>query len=81
MLDGLTDALVSLALTIINFFPQSPFRPLLDRFHDSDIYTILCYVNYILPISDMLAILSLWIVGVSAYYIYQLVLRWIRVID
>lgn len=81
MFDGLTDTLVSLALTVINVLPASPFRPVIDSFNDSQIHIFLSYVNYLLPVAEMISILSIWIVGVAAYYIYQLILRWIKVIN
>lgn len=81
MFDSLTDTLVSLALTVINLFPASPFAPAIASFNDSVVHTYLSYANYIVPIGTMLSILSLWIAGVSTYYVYQLILRWIRLVD
>lgn len=80
-MDGLTDTLVDMALTIISLFPQSPIRPYIYAFNNSVVHQYLCYVNYIIPVSEMIGILSLWIVGVSVYYIYQIILRWIKVIE
>lgn len=81
MIDGLTSALITAALSVINLFPESPFRPMINSFNDSVIHTYLSYVNYLLPISEMIGVLSFWLVGVSVYYIYQLVLRWVKVIE
>lgn len=80
-LSGLTDSLVAFAVSIIEIFPESPFRGAIESVQDSEIITILQYVNYILPIQQMITIFSMWIVGVALYYVYQLVLRWIKVID
>lgn len=77
----LTDTLVAFCLTVINLLPESPFRSLIYSFQGSAIYGYLQYVNYILPIGEMISVLSLWLAGVGIYYVYQLVLRWIRVIE
>lgn len=81
LFDGLTSTLISAALTVINLLPESPFRALINSFNDTEIHQILCYVNYLLPIGEMLSIFSLWLAGVAIYYIYQLVFRWVKVID
>ena len=81
MFDGLTSTLISAALTVINLLPESPFRALIDSFNDTAIHQILCYVNYILPVAQMLSVFSLWLAGVGIYYVYQLIFRWVRMID
>lgn len=81
MFDGLTSTLIAAALTVINLLPESPFRSLIESFNDSAIHQILCYVNYILPIGQMLGVFSLWLAGVGIYYVYQLIFRWVKVVD
>lgn len=80
-LSGLSDALVAFAVSIIEIFPESPFRGAIESVQDAEIITILQYVNYILPVQQMITIFGMWIVGVGLYYVYQLLLRWIKVIE
>lgn len=81
MFDALSAALVSLALRIINFFPSSPLQPLIRSMSDPDITAILGYVNWFVPIGTMLGVLTGWLACIAAYYVYQIILRWIKVIE
>ena len=42
---------------------------------------LLGYINYFLPLSEMAAILSVWVVSIGAYYIASVALRWVRAIS
>lgn len=81
MFDSLTDALVSLALQVINLFPASPLQPLIAQLANSGLSDWLGYVNWFIPVGTMLGILSAWLTCIAAYYVYQIILRWIRVVE
>lgn len=81
MFSDLSDSLVSLALQVLSFLPQSPFRPFIETFNDSQIHLFLCYANWVLPIGRMITILTVWLTAVASYYVYQIILRWIKVIN
>ena len=80
MFDALSDALVSLAVSIVELFPASPFT-VLDELGNSEVYEWLRMVNWFIPIGTFVSILEAWLVCVAAYYVYQIVLRWIKVIE
>ena len=81
MFDTLTSGLVTLALNIISVFPASPIQPLLASLRSSAVSELLGFVNWFVPIGTMLGILSGWLACVAAYYVYQILLRWIRVVE
>lgn len=81
MFDSLTSGLVTLALNIINVFPASPIQPLIASLRSSAVAELLGFVNWFVPIGTMLGILSGWLACVAAYYVYQILLRWIRVVE
>lgn len=81
MFDSLTSALITLALNIISVFPASPIQPLLASLRSSAVSEILGFVNWFVPVGTMLGILSGWLACVAAYYVYQILLRWIRVVE
>lgn len=81
MFDALTSGLVSLALSIINLFPASPLQPLIATLSTPAVTEILGFVNWFVPIGTMLSILSGWLACVAAYYVYQILLRWIKVVE
>ena len=80
MWDALTGALVSFAVGVIELFPTSPFV-VLDELAQSDFYQWLQYLNWFIPVSTFVSILETWLVGVGLYYVYQVVLRWVKVIE
>ena len=80
MFDALSDALVDLAVSIVELFPASPFT-VLDELGNSEVYEWLRMVNWFVPIGTFVSILEAWLTCVAVYYAYQIVLRWIKVIE
>ena len=80
MFDALSDALVDLAVSAIELFPASPFT-ILDELSSSEVYEWLRMVNWFVPIGTFVGILEAWLTCVAVYYAYQIVLRWIKVIE
>lgn len=79
-MDALTESLVSFAVSVVNLFPESPFV-ILDELSQSDFYTWLQYLNWFVPVSSFVTILETWLTGIALYYVYQIALRWIKVIE
>lgn len=67
--------------TVLNFLlgwlPPSPFH-LLDV---SPIAPYLPYINYFIPLSEMVSVAELWLTAIGVYYIYHAVLNWIKIDD
>lgn len=80
MLDSLSDALVSFAVRVVQLFPESPFNAL-DKLSNTQFYEWLQMLNWFIPINTFVSILESWLLAVGLYYVYQIVLRWIKVIE
>lgn len=80
MWNALTGTLVSFAVSVVELFPESPFI-ILNEMSNSEFYTWLKYLNWFIPVSSFVSILETWLLGIGIYYIYQIVLRWIKVIE
>lgn len=80
MFDALSDTLVSFAVSVIELFPASPFT-VLDEMGNSEVYEWLRMVNWFVPVGTFVGILEAWLTGVAIYYVYQIVLRWVKVIE
>lgn len=80
MFEALSDALVGFAVSVVELFPASPFT-ILDELSNSEVYEWLRMVNWFVPIGTFVGILEAWLTCVAAYYVYQIVLRWIKVIE
>lgn len=79
-MDWITSGLIDMAIAIINIFPTSPFV-ILDELSTTEIYDWIQMLNWFIPISSFVAILEAWLSCVAVYYVYQVVLRWIKVIE
>ena len=74
----ITDKLGIIIDSIMLLLPDSPFRSLTVA---AEVQPVLGFINWALPISGMVAILQAWIVCVSVFYVYQLILRWAKAIE
>lgn len=81
MWQSLTDVLVDWAYSVIEIFPASPIQPLIQSLTVGPIGTILGVVNYILPVAEIMAVMAIWLTAVTCYYVYQILLRWLRVVE
>jgi len=42
---------------------------------------LLGYINFFLPISEMVSIMAIWLISIAAYYVASVVLRWVKAIS
>lgn len=75
--NGLMDVTNDILNTILFMLPSSPFA---NVEIPQEVYKILGYVNYFIPIRAMLAIGASWLAAIGIYYIYQVVLRYVKAI-
>lgn len=64
--------------SIIMLLPDSPFNFIMEASFLSDFSANL---GWILPISECISTLELWIAAIIVYYCYQGVMRWIKMIE
>ena len=62
---------------IYEILPLSPFQPLIQAFSS---IPYLSYINWFFPIGDALEIMGLWLTAITTYFMWQWILRWIRVV-
>ncbi len=75
VISGFIDAIL---LKILNLLPNSPFVMLSSS---PQIYKILQYMNWFIPVDFIISTTEAWAVAVAGYMIWQLVLRWLRAIE
>ncbi|MDO4495870.1 MAG: hypothetical protein Q4B62_08845 [Clostridiaceae bacterium] len=72
------DLLDNVLCNILNLLPDSPFEFLAQTGY---IYKYLQYLNWIVPVSFFVSTLQVWLVAVAIYYVWQLILRWLKAIE
>lgn len=77
ILNALRNMLVTLANALLEILPTSPFQAFISKLTD---VPVLGYLNYFVPIGEMIAITEAWLTAIIIFYAYQLVLRWIKLI-
>lgn len=75
-LDSIGSTFMNAISWVINLLPDSPFQ-LVDN---TDVSTFLGTLNWFLPLSQIVAILELWLVAITTYYLYMVILRWVKAI-
>lgn len=80
MLDSLSSGLISFAVSVINLFPGSPFLFIQNLASDPAMASILGMLNWFIPVYSFVAIMETWLIGVGIYYVYQIVLRWLKAV-
>lgn len=63
---------------VCNLLPTSPFVAYIDAL---ETMPYLSYLNWFVPVSSFIAIGEAWLVSVGLFYMYSIILRWIRAID
>ena len=71
-------AFSSMLAVIMDLLPDSPFRGFIDNIISSP---YIGFLNYFVPISDFISILTAWGTAIATYYVFSAILRTINAID
>lgn len=71
----LKDAFLSLILKVL---PYSPFVQYIDKLEE---LPYLNYLNWFIPVGTFINIGTAWLGVITIYYMYSIILRWIKAID
>ena len=71
-------SLKQVLIVALSILPDSPFRGFLDNLAE---LPFLGYLNWIIPLSDFLGVLSVWGTAVGIFYIASILLRFAKAID
>lgn len=63
--------------SVQNFLPLSPFRNLINYLEGIDFG----WLNWFFPVGAILHIGGLWLNAILIFYVYQIILRWLKVIE
>lgn len=78
LLQSIIDGFASLLSTVVLVLPNSPFNGLSAMVLDSTWFGYLCYI---VPVPQILALLEAWGVSVGLFYVYMIILRWVKAIE
>ena len=65
------------AQQLIKVLPLSPFQQFLSQYSD---LPALGYLNWFFPVRECLGIMAAWLVAVGLFYMYSIIMRWLKII-
>lgn len=74
---NVTDVWNGILESIIRVLPLSPFTEWIDQFSE---LPFLGYLNWFFPVRGCLAVMAAWLVAVTAFYVYSVIARWVKLI-
>lgn len=66
------------AQSLTSVLPLSPFQQYITQLQDAE---WLHWLNWVLPLQGMMQIFATWLTAVALFYLYSLVMRWLKVIS
>lgn len=78
MLEWMQDIFNGFGDALKDVLPVSPFSQYIDEFRE---LPYMSYVNWLIPFGDILSVLEVWLGAVVLYYVYSIVLRWVKAIS
>lgn len=79
LINALIRGLGSVLTLVLSMLPDSPFQKYIIQ--NSIIKTYVGYINYFIPVAQILVVLEAWCLAIGVYYIVQIVLRWLKAIE
>lgn len=76
--ESISNVIKSMLAFIINLLPKSPFIKILEMIGD---IPFLNMINWFIPFDLIIAITEVWLVAIGIFYLYMIVLRWVKAID
>lgn len=77
MLDWFGELVNKFASMILSVLPHSPVQKYLASF---DKLPYLGWLNWFVPVSAIITVAETWLVCIGLFYLYQIILRWVRAI-
>lgn len=63
---------------VLGLLPLSPFTQYIEKLKDMP---FLGYLNWFIPIKELLIIGASWLGVIGLFYLYSIVLRWVKAIE
>lgn len=74
---GLVNVVTSFLQIVVGLLPKSPFADFIASWSPP---AFLGWLNWLLPVGQILSVTAIWLTAISAYYLVSIVARWIKLI-
>lgn len=79
MVDFFLELMSKFKDAVISLLPLSPFSKFIDEFEKLN-PEWLGWLNWIIPVKQILIVTAAWLGAVALFYIYSVIMRWIKLI-
>ena len=62
---------------ILDLLPTSPFQEFVEQFSS---LPYLGWLNWFFPVGDCLVVMAVWLTAVGLFYLYSILMRWLKMI-
>lgn len=77
MLNWLIELFNAFADVVLSVLPSSPFLPVINYLEG---LRFLNYLNWLVPVGDMLTVMTYWLSCIAIFYCFSIVLRWVKLV-
>lgn len=63
---------------LCGFLPRSPFRNVIDKMGN---IPYIDAISWFVPIDEIILLLMYWTTAIGLFYVYMIVLRWVKALD
>ena len=77
MLDWMSELFSKFGDLLMTVLPLSPFRDVLNSIN---IPQGVAWLNWFIPVGQILKVFSAWLVAYGVYLLYSIILRWVKAI-
>lgn len=81
MLDWLDSLLDKFSDFLRSVLPSDPFSSFISQLESSSLSEYMGYINYFFPVGFYLDCLSAFLVALGFYYLYVIILRWLKAVS
>lgn len=78
MIEFMNEILTEFLDFVLSALPLSPFT---DIINELESMPYLGYINWLVPVGDFIKIGTVWTAAITVYYMYQIILRWVKAIE
>lgn len=75
--DSLGSSIIQSIAWVINLLPDSPFQAV----SNTDVDSFLGSLNWMFGLDAIVSTLQAWLVAIAVFYLIQVILRWVKVIQ
>ena len=76
-INWLFEILAQVLSWVVNLLPNSPFTAI----SNTPIAPYLGFINWFIPFDFVITTLTLWLSAIAIYYVYSVILRWVKAVE